>query len=76
MFITIIGIGLIIGDGMITPAISVLSAVEGLEAISLEFAKFIIPVTIIILLLIFWLQRIGTGKIGNLFAPIIWSGLS
>ena len=71
VFITIIGIGLIIGDGMITPAISVLSAVEGLEAVSLEFSKFIIPVTLIILVLMFWLQRIGTGKIGNLFAPII-----
>ncbi|MBS0351055.1 MAG: KUP/HAK/KT family potassium transporter [Proteobacteria bacterium] len=71
VFITIVGIGLIIGDGMITPAISVLSAVEGLESISLEFSKLIIPVTLVILLLLFWLQRIGTGKIGNLFAPII-----
>lgn len=71
VFITIIGIGLIIGDGMITPAISVLSAVEGLEAVSIEFSKFIIPVTLIILALMFWLQRMGTGKIGNLFAPII-----
>lgn len=71
MLITIIGIGLIIGDGMITPAISVLSAVEGLEAISPEFTKFVIPGTIVILLLLFWLQRVGTGKIGALFGPII-----
>ena len=71
VFITIVGIGLIIGDGMITPAISVLSAMEGLEAISLEFTKFIIPGTLIILLFLFWLQRVGTGKLGNLFAPII-----
>lgn len=70
-FITIIGIGLIIGDGMITPAISVLSAVEGLESISLEFTKFVIPATLVILVLLFWLQRAGTGKIGILFAPII-----
>ncbi len=71
MFITIVGIGLIIGDGMITPAISVLSAMEGLEAVSVEFTKFIIPGTLIILLFLFWLQRVGTGKLGNLFAPII-----
>ncbi len=71
VFITIVGIGLIIGDGMITPAISVLSAVEGMEAVSLEFSKFIIPATIVILLLMFWIQRIGTGRIGTLFAPII-----
>ncbi len=71
MFITIVGIGLIIGDGMITPAISVLSAMEGLEAVSVEFTKFVIPGTLIILLCLFWLQRAGTGKLGNLFAPII-----
>jgi len=71
IFITIIGIGLIIGDGMITPAISVLSAMEGLEAISLEFTKFIVPGTLLILVFLFWLQRAGTGKIGILFAPII-----
>jgi KUP system potassium uptake protein len=71
MFITIVGIGLIIGDGMITPAISVLSAMEGLEAISYEFSKFIIPGTLIILLVLFWLQRVGTGRLGNFFAPII-----
>jgi KUP system potassium uptake protein len=71
ILITIIGIGLIIGDGMITPAISVLSAMEGLEAISSEFARFIIPGTIAILLFLFWLQRAGTGKIGALFAPVI-----
>lgn len=71
VFITVIGVGLIIGDGMITPAISVLSAVEGLETISLEFSQFIIPATLIVLILMFWLQRVGTGKIGNVFAPII-----
>lgn len=71
VFITIIGMGLLFGDGMITPAISVLSAVEGLENISLEFSKFVIPATLIILVLLFWLQRAGTGRIGILFAPII-----
>lgn len=71
MFITIIGIGLLVGDGMITPAISVLSAVEGLQAVSVEFTKFVIPTTVAILLGLFWLQRVGTGQLGVLFAPII-----
>jgi len=71
LFLTIIGIGLIIGDGIITPAISVLSAVEGLKDVSADFTELIIPITVVILLLLFWLQRVGTGKIGNLFAPII-----
>ncbi|KTD67457.1 Kup system potassium uptake protein [Legionella steelei] len=74
LFVTFIGIGLIIGDGMLTPAISILSAIEGLEPLSPHLIKYILPATLIILLLLFWLQRVGTGKIGVLFAPImlIW----
>ena len=74
LFVTFIGIGLIIGDGVLTPAISILSAVEGLEPLSPRLGEYILPVTIIILLLLFRLQRVGTGKIGVLFAPImlIW----
>jgi KUP system potassium uptake protein len=74
LFVTFVGIGLVLGDGMLTPAISILSAIEGLESLSPNLVKFILPVTIIILLLLFWLQRLGTGKIGVLFAPImlIW----
>ncbi|VEB37232.1 potassium uptake protein [Legionella sainthelensi] len=74
LFITLIGIGLIIGDGILTPAISILSAVEGLEPLSPHLAKYILPVTLIILVLLFKLQRVGTGTIGVFFAPImlIW----
>lgn len=71
LFVTIIGVGLIIGDGILTPAISILSAVEGLKSLSPGFEEYILEITIIILLLLFWVQRIGTGKIGVLFAPIL-----
>ena len=71
LFITFIGVGLIIGDGILTPAISILSAVEGLKSLSPALGKYILPITLVILLLLFWLQRLGTGKIGILFAPIM-----
>lgn len=71
LFLTIVGIGLIIGDGILTPAISVLSAVEGLEAVSTHFSLAVLPATVIILVVLFWLQRIGTEKIGIYFGPII-----
>lgn len=71
ILVTMIGIGLIMGDGMLTPAISVLSAVEGLESISPELQYLVLPVTLIVLVLLFWLQKVGTGKIGNLFGPVI-----
>ena len=71
LFVTIIGVGLIIGDGILTPAISILSAVEGLKSLSSDFDKYILHITIAILFLLFWLQRIGTGRIGVLFAPVL-----
>lgn len=71
LIVTFIGIGLIIGDGMLTPAISILSAVEGLKPLSANLGSYIVPITLIILILLFLLQRLGTGKIGVLFAPIM-----
>ncbi|HFE8536258.1 TPA: KUP/HAK/KT family potassium transporter, partial [Legionella pneumophila] len=71
LFITLVGIGLIIGDGMLTPAISILSAVEGLESLSPNLAKYVLPVTLIILFFLFKMQSIGTGKIGVYFAPVM-----
>jgi len=62
---------LLYGDGMITPAISVLSAAEGLRIITPEFQQFIIPATLIILAALFMLQHRGTAHIGILFGPII-----
>jgi len=62
---------LLYGDGMITPAISVMSAVEGLKVITPKFQQFVIPMTLIILSALFLLQHRGTAKIGTLFGPII-----
>ena len=74
LLVTFIGVGLIIGDGMLTPAISILSAVEGLKPLSADLEQYVVPVTLSILILLFAGQRLGTGKIGLLFAPImlIW----
>lgn len=63
--------GLLYGDGVITPAISVLSAVEGLKVITETFDPYIIPVTVGILVLLFAMQKSGTEKVGKLFGPII-----
>lgn len=67
----IFGAALLYGDGIITPAISVLSAVEGLEYITLSFKPFVIPLTIFIMSVLFLAQRFGTGRIGVIFGPII-----
>ncbi len=68
------GASLLYGDGMITPAISVLSAVEGLSVATPLFDPYIIPITIVILVLLFLTQRFGTGSVGRVFGPImiIW----
>ncbi len=65
------------GDGVITPAISVLSAMEGLDVISPHFKPMVIPMTLLILLWIFWMQKRGTARIGKFFGPItlVWFGV-
>lgn len=70
----LMGASFFYGDGVITPAISVLSAVEGLELISPELKSLVIPVAIAILCVLFWTQRKGTEKIGLFFGPVmlIW----
>ncbi len=70
------GAALLYGDGIITPAISVLSAVEGLDVATPYFSKFVIPITIVILLGLFFFQRRGTAKIGAIFGPVMffWFG--
>jgi KUP system potassium uptake protein len=67
----IFGASMFYGDGMITPAISVLSAVEGLEIATPAFQKWVVPISIVILVLLFILQKRGTGTIGKLFGPTI-----
>jgi KUP system potassium uptake protein len=70
----LVGAALLYGDGMITPAISVLSAVEGLKAESGDFAPYTMPIAAAILLLLFFVQRYGTAAIGGAFGPVmlIW----
>lgn len=65
------GAALLYGDGMITPSISVLSAVEGIQLIAPSFTPFMIPVTIAILAGLFLFQHHGTAKVGSFFGPII-----
>jgi KUP system potassium uptake protein len=74
LIVGIAGTCLFYGDGVITPAISVLSAVEGLEVVSPAFVKFVMPLTLIILLGLFMVQKRGTGGIGKFFGPItlVW----
>ena len=62
---------LLFGDGMITPAISVLSAVEGIRIITPVFKPYVIPLTIVILVGLFLIQRRGTARVGGLFGPVI-----
>jgi KUP system potassium uptake protein len=67
----LIGASLLFGEGIITPAISVLSAVEGLKVATLRFEHYVVPFTIAILLCLFFVQRQGTGRIGYFFGPVI-----
>jgi KUP system potassium uptake protein len=66
----IFGASLFFGDGVITPAISVLSAVEGLEVAAPQLHSWIVPITVAVLLLVFMGQRFGTEKVGRIFGPI------
>ncbi len=70
----IFGTSLFYGDGVITPAISVLSAVEGLEVVSPQFKRAVIPLTLVILFCLFAVQKRGTSGIGRFFGPItlVW----
>lgn len=74
LVVGIFGTSLFYGDGVITPAISVLSAVEGLEVVSPAFTRGVIPITLVILFGLFALQKHGTAGIGKFFGPItlVW----
>jgi len=74
MLMGLFGAALFYGDGLITPAISVLSAVEGLEVATPAFKPYVIPVTLIVLFVLFAFQKRGTGSVGALFGPvmIVW----
>jgi len=70
----IFGAALFLGDSMITPAISVLSAVEGLKVVDPSFEAWVVPVTVVIIVVLFCGQRFGTGVVGRVFGPvmIVW----
>ena len=67
----VFGTALLYGDGLITPAISVLSAVEGFEVASSAFERFVLPIACFILVVLFAVQRRGTGGIGKVFGPVM-----
>jgi KUP system potassium uptake protein len=67
----ILGATLFYGDSVITPAISVLSAVEGLEVVAPQLEHYIIPITLSVLALLFLIQSRGTAKVGKIFAPVM-----
>ncbi|MBI3524429.1 MAG: potassium transporter Kup [Betaproteobacteria bacterium] len=71
LILGLIGAALFYGDGVVTPAISVLSAVEGLEIVTPSLKPYVIPVTLAVLLLLFLFQKKGTAGIGALFGPVM-----
>ncbi len=77
MVLGLFGAALFYGDGVITPAISVLSAVEGLQVAAPRLEPFVIPLTLIVVIGLFAIQRKGTAKVGALFGPItvLWFGV-
>ncbi len=72
----IFGAALLYGDGMITPAISVLSAVEGIGYAAPQLSSWVVPISVVILFALFVCQRFGTGRVGNVFGPVmlVWFG--
>lgn len=71
LMIGVFGVALFFGDGVITPAISVLSAVEGLEIVTPAAKGYVVPISLLVLAVLFIAQRRGTGDIGRLFGPIM-----
>ncbi|MGD8377708.1 MAG: KUP/HAK/KT family potassium transporter, partial [Acidobacteriota bacterium] len=71
LVVGLFGAALLYGDGMITPAISVLSAIEGLEIATPVFQPYVIPITVTVLIALFLVQRLGTAGVGRLFGPVM-----
>jgi KUP system potassium uptake protein len=71
IYLAMIGIAMLYGDGVITPAISVLSAVEGLGVATPAFKAYIVPLTVVILIALFAIQPLGSGRVGVAFGPIL-----
>ena len=71
IFIGLCGAALFFGDGIITPAVSVLSAIEGLAVATPTFKPYVLPIAVLILTALYVAQKHGTGRIGGLFGPIL-----
>ena len=71
MVFGVIGAALFYGDGVITPALSVLSAVEGIEVVAPALGDFVVPIALVILVALFLMQRYGTGRVGAVFGPLM-----
>lgn len=72
LLLALVGAAMLFGDGVITPAISVLSAIEGINVVAPSIEQWILPITIAVLIGIFMSQRFGTEKIGLLYGPIVF----
>jgi len=71
IWLALFGAALLYGDGIITPAVSVLGAVEGVSVIAPSLQKFVVPIAIALLLVVFGAQRFGTDRVGKAFGPIM-----
>ncbi|MEX3939983.1 potassium transporter Kup [Paraburkholderia sp. BR10937] len=71
VFLAMFGTAMLYGDGVITPAISVLSAIEGIEVATPAFSHFVVPITVVILVALFAVQPLGSGRVGVAFGPIL-----
>ena len=67
----ILGAALFYGDGVITPSISVLSAIEGLQVSAPSLSSYVVPLTVIVLFALFWFQKHGTERVGRVFGPVM-----
>ena len=75
--VVVIGAAMLVGDGFITPAISIISAVEGIGVVSGAFQPYIVPISLAVIVALFALQRRGTENVGKLFGPVmlLWFGV-
>ncbi|MDN5850361.1 MAG: KUP/HAK/KT family potassium transporter, partial [Nitrococcus sp.] len=71
VLMALLGAALFFGDSVITPAISVLSAVEGIKVAAPGLSSWVVPITVAVLLGLFWLQRHGSARVGTLFGPVM-----
>ncbi len=67
----VLGAALFYGDGVIAPSITVLSSMEGLEVATTRFDGYVVPLAVLVLLVLFWVQKHGTGKVGRVFGPVM-----